>query len=65
MQKWLVSNYARIQEKEMLSRSIGQSQEQRSSARVPKGSLDQGISTQPLGQPRGVEERDSGMDFGR
>ena len=65
MQKWLVSNYARIQEKEMLSRSIGQSQEQRSSARVPKGSLDQGISTQPLGQPRGVEGRDSGMDFGR
>ena len=34
MHDWLVSNYARIQEKEMPSRSIGQSQGQRSSARA-------------------------------
>ena len=65
MHDWLVSNYARIQEKEMPSKLIGQSQEQRSSPMVTKRDLGQESSTRPPGQLRDAEERDSGMDFGR
>ena len=65
MHDWLVSNYAHTQEKEMPSKLIGQSQEQRSSTIVTKKSLDQEISTQTLRQLRDIEKRDSGMDFGR
>ncbi len=49
----------------MSSKLIGQSQDQSSSSMVTKRNLDQGISAQPLGQLRDVEERDSGMDLER
>ena len=65
MQDWLVSNYARIQEKEMPSRLIGQSQEQRSTALATEKNLNQEIEAQSPGQFRDVEERNSGIDFGR
>ncbi len=64
MQDWLVSNYDHIQEKELPSRLIGLSQEQRSTALATEKNLNQEIEAQSPGQLRDVEERNSGMDFG-
>lgn len=64
MQDWLVSNCARIQEKEMPSRLIGRSQEQRSTALATEKNLNQEIEAQSPGQFRDVEERKPGMEFG-
>ena len=65
MHDWLVSNYARIQERKIPSKSIGKSQDQSSAAMVTKKNLDQEISAQPLGQIRDIEEQNPGIDFGR